>query len=198
MIYTVKKAEFITSAVKEQQYPETDLPEIVFSGRSNVGKSSLINTLLNRKKLVKTSSTPGRTQLLNFFMVNDEFIFVDFPGYGYAKVPKNIQQKWGQMAGIYLENRPQLVLVIVIIDIRRDPGNQDNFFINWLETHDIPFTIVVTKSDKISKNARGKRIDIISRAINVNRSDLVIFSSHTRAGRDALWSRILNASGMGI
>ena len=165
MIYTVKKAEFITSAVKKQQYPETELPEIVFSGRSNVGKSSLINTLLNRKKLVKTSSTPGRTQLLNFFMVNDELIFVDFPGYGYAKVPKNIQQKWGQMAGIYLENRSQLVLVIVIIDIRRDPGEQDNSFINWLATHDIPFVIVVTKSDKVSKNARGKRVDIISRAI---------------------------------
>ena len=117
----VKSAEFVTSAVKPDQYPPAKYPEMAFAGRSNVGKSSLINTLVNRKRLVKTSSTPGRTQLINFFSINEDFTFVDLPGYGYAKVPQHIRKKWGPMVETYLASRPTLLGVVLLVDIRRLP-----------------------------------------------------------------------------
>ena len=135
---TVKSAEFVTSAVKPSQYPLAILPEIAFAGRSNVGKSSLINTLVNRKRLVKTSSTPGRTQLINFFIINGSIGFVDLPGYGYAKVPKSVKKNWGPMIETYLSERKTLKGVVLIIDIRRIPRAEELNLIDWLDYYKIP------------------------------------------------------------
>ncbi len=129
----VKSADFVTSAVKPSQYPEALHPEAAFAGRSNVGKSSLINTLVNRKRLVKTSATPGRTQLINFFTVNDRLSLVDLPGYGYAKVPASVRRKWGPMIETYLKGRETLKAVVLIMDVRRIPGIEEQNFIDWLE-----------------------------------------------------------------
>jgi GTP-binding protein len=146
----VNTAEFITSAVKPSQYPEARYPEVAFAGRSNVGKSSLINTLVNRKRLVKTSSTPGRTQLINFFSVNGALSLVDLPGYGYAKVPESVRSKWGPMIETYLKGRETLNAVVLILDVRRTPGIEEKNFIDWLALYHRPAILVVTKADKLS------------------------------------------------
>ena len=153
----VKSSEFVTSAVKPSQYPEALHPEAAFAGRSNVGKSSLINTLVNRKRLVKTSSTPGRTQLINFFLVNDGLSLVDLPGYGYAKVPASVKRKWGPMIETYLKGRESLKAVILILDIRRTPGIEEQNFIDWLELYHRMPILVLTKADKLSKSAQKKQ-----------------------------------------
>jgi len=141
----IKSAEFVTSAVKPSQYPPAVLPEIAFAGRSNVGKSSLINTLVNRKRLVKTSSTPGRTQLINFFNINEKFSFVDIPGYGYAKVPASVKKKWGPMIETYITTRKTLKGVVLIMDLRRTPGPEEMNMLDWLNHYDIPSVPVLTK-----------------------------------------------------
>ena len=186
----VKSAEFITSAVKPDQYPEALLPEIAFAGRSNVGKSSLINTLVNRKRLVKTSATPGRTQLINFFAVNGAFYLVDLPGYGYARVPAAIKKKWGPMIEEYLKNRASLQAVTLIMDIRRTPGVEERNFIDWLHLYHIPVIPVLTKADKLSKNKRNKQVQLITAALEIDREALTLFSARTRLGKDQLWNRI--------
>jgi len=186
----VKSAEFITSAVKPDQYPEALLPEIAFAGRSNVGKSSLINTLVNRKRLVKTSATPGRTQLINFFAVNAAFYLVDLPGYGYARVPAAIKKKWGPMIEEYLKNRASLQAVTLIMDIRRTPGVEERNFIDWLHLYHIPVIPVLTKADKLSKNKRNKQVQLITAALEIDREALTLFSARTRLGKDQLWNRI--------
>jgi GTP-binding protein len=187
----IRSAEFITSATKPAQYPPWDLPEIAFSGRSNVGKSSLINTLVNRKHLVKTSSTPGRTQLINFFNINDTVGFVDLPGYGYAKVPESIRKKWGPMIEAYLSKRDNLIAVVVIIDIRRTPGTEEHDLIHWLDYYNISRILVITKADKLSKNKQIKQVNTIIRALGVQKKDVILFSAKTRLGKDAVWEAIL-------
>jgi len=186
----VKSAEFVTSAVKPDQYPEARLPEIAFAGRSNVGKSSLINTLVNRRHLVKTSSTPGRTQLINFFIINQAFYLVDLPGYGYAKVPAAVKKKWGPMIEGYLKKRSSLQAVTLIMDIRRVPQVEERNFIDWLNLYHIPVIPVLTKADKLSKNKQNKQVGLITAALEIDREQLTLFSAKSRLGKERLWDII--------
>ena len=188
----IKSAEFVTSAVKISQYPPEGLPEVAFAGRSNVGKSSLINTLVNRKHLVKTSSTPGRTQLINFFDINNNLTFVDLPGYGYAKVPVSVRKKWGPMIETYLSTRKTLKGVVIIMDIRRLPREEEQNLINWLAHFSITGILVLTKTDKLSKTKVTKQQNAIIRALAVEKEDAILFSAKTRRGRDAAWDAILS------
>ena len=188
----ITSAEFITSATKPSQYPPTAMPEIAFAGRSNVGKSSLINTLVNRKHLVKTSSTPGRTQLINFFDINQRMGFVDLPGYGYAKVPVAVRKKWGPMIETYLSGRETLRGVVVIMDIRRIPGQEELNLLGWLNHYAIAGILVLTKTDKLSKNKQAKQHHLIARALERPKNDFILFSAKTRRGRDTIWNAILS------
>jgi len=166
----IKSATFIKSAVKPSHYPPEGLPEIAFAGRSNVGKSTLINTLVNRKHLVKTSSTPGRTQLLNFFDINERLVFVDLPGYGYAKVPGRVKKEWGRMIETYLSTRSTLKGVVLILDIRRKPREEENNFIAWFHQQGIPAVLILTKADKLSKTKQKKQITAIQNELSVTES----------------------------
>jgi len=186
----IKSAEFVTSAARPQQYPPGTLPEFAFAGRSNVGKSSLINTLVSRKKLVLTSSTPGKTRLINFFRVNDAFMFVDLPGYGYARGPETERRQWKPMIEQYLSNRENLTAVVILLDIRRTPGTEDLQLLGWLDRHEIASVLVVTKSDKLSKSSQARQLGLIAGTLRADPDDWVLFSSKSRQGRDALWKRI--------
>jgi GTP-binding protein len=186
----IKTAEFVKSAVKPSHYPPAELPEVAFGGRSNVGKSSLINTLLNRKRLVKTGSTPGRTQLINFFLINTQFYFVDLPGYGYAKVPRHIRKQWGPMVENYLSQRSTLKGVVFLLDIRRKPNEGDVQFHQWLKFYQTPIIFVMTKSDKLSKTKQMKQTQLIAEKLQLERSDLIRFSAKTRQGWERSWNAI--------
>ena len=188
----IKSAEFVTSAVKPDQYPPAKYPEMAFAGRSNVGKSSLINTLVNRKRLVKTSSTPGRTQLINFFDINNLITFVDLPGYGYAKVPTAVRKNWGPMIETYLSGRDTLKGVVVILDIRRTPREEEHHLIAWLEHYSIARIMVLTKADKLSKTKQDKQRAAVASSLDVDSSDLILFSAKSRKGRDAVWDAIIS------
>lgn len=184
----ITSAEFLKSALKEVDWPRDNIPEIAFLGRSNVGKSSLINSLLGVRGLARTSSTPGRTQLLNFFLINSKFRVVDLPGYGYAKAPKEIRAEWSSAAEEYLAKREQLVLSIHIVDSRHEPSKQDLQLHEWLVHHHKPHLIVATKSDKLSKNELSRNV---RRAAQAFKSDnLIIYSATKREGRDRLWNAI--------
>jgi GTP-binding protein len=187
----IKSAEFVTSAVKPGQYPAADLPEIAFAGRSNVGKSSLINTLVNRKNLVKTSATPGKTRLINFFSINEQFVFVDLPGYGYAKVSKQERALWGPMVEAYLAGRRTLKGVILLQDIRRDPGKEEHDLAQFLSHIGLPFLLAFTKVDKLSKNQQTTRLKQIRETFSLQNEDFVLFSSKTGQGKDLTWQRIV-------
>jgi len=184
-------AEFVKSAFKEEDWPLDAKPEIAFLGRSNVGKSSLINSLLAVHGLARTSSTPGRTQSLNFFLIDDHFRFVDLPGFGYAKVPKNIRSTWGEMVTSYLANRRQLVLSIHIVDSRHEPTKQDLQLHEWLEHSNKSRLIVATKSDKLSNNELRKNLEHISGVLKVD--SVLAYSAKTGKGREQLWRAIKSA-----
>jgi len=186
----ITSAEFVKSAVKPSHYPSTDLPEIAFTGRSNVGKSSLINSLVNRKHLVKTSSTPGRTQLINFFIINKTISLVDLPGFGYAKVPDSVRKSWGPMIETYLSTRDTLKGVVLIMDIRRIPGIQELNFIEWLHYYHIPIILILTKSDKLSKIKQKNQHLSIAKALSVNQEELILFSAKSRMGKNEVWDAI--------
>ena len=188
----ITSAEFVTSATKPSQYPHDRLPEIAFAGRSNVGKSSLINTLVNRKHLVKTSSTPGRTRLINFFEINQRIGFVDLPGYGYAKVPESVKKTWGPMIETYLSTRKALKGMVVILDIRRTPRQEELDLLSWLQHYSIAGILVLTKTDKLSKNKQTKQHQLIAQALNRDKGEFILFSAKSRRGKDALWSTILS------
>lgn len=194
----ITAAEFVTSAVKPEQYPPADLPEIAFAGRSNVGKSSLINTLVNRKRLVKTSSTPGRTQLINFFKVNQALYFTDLPGFGFAKAPIAVRKKWGPMVERYIAARTNLTGVVVLMDIRREPGEKEKDLLDWLEHYRIAYIPVVTKCDKVTKNKQFGRLATIAKELNLATDDLILFSAKTRQGLPDLWNSISNLIGNAI
>lgn len=188
----IKSVQFVKSAVKPQHYPEYDFPEVAFAGRSNVGKSSLINTLIQRKDMVKTSSKPGCTQLINFFLINDDLSFVDLPGYGYAKVSKKIRAQWQPMVEQYLAQRENLLGLILLIDIRRDPRKEEFDLINWLESHSLPHLVILTKSDKLSKTNQSKRLTAICTQLNRDRNGVILFSSKSRQGRETVLQEIEN------
>ena len=184
-------AEFLTGAVSCKQYPNSACPELAFVGRSNVGKSSLIKSLLNRKKLVKTSQTPGKTQEINFFKVNNDFIFADLPGYGFAKVPQLVQKRWKRMIEDYLLKRETLLAVIFIIDLRRSPSPLDLDLQRWLEVRGIEYLLVGTKVDKLSQLEIKKQVDKLKEAyFDGGKSELLIYSSKSSRGRKELWNRI--------
>jgi GTP-binding protein len=192
----IKSAEFVTSAAKPAQHPPAFLPEIAFAGRSNVGKSSLINTLVNRRHLVKTSSTPGRTQLINFFEINQQIVFVDLPGYGYAKVPASVRKTWGPMIETYLRKRQTLKVVVIIMDIRRIPGQEELNLLGWLNHYSIAGILVLTKTDKLSKSKQVQQHHLIARTLERDRDDFILFSAKSRRGKDALWNAILSLAGI--
>ena len=186
----VKSAEFIKSGTAPAHYPDADWPEIAFAGRSNVGKSSLINILLNRRGLVRTSSTPGRTQLLNFFLVNEGFGLVDLPGYGFAKVPLAVRRAWGPMVRTYLERRANLRGVVLLFDVRRVPGEEDLRLLDWLEEFAVPTIPVITKIDKIPRGQRSRQLTPILEATGLPLDAFTLFSARTREGREDVWQRI--------
>jgi GTP-binding protein len=186
----VQSASFITSAPALASCPESEWPEIAFAGRSNVGKSSLINCLLNRKGLVRTSSTPGRTQLLNYFAINDALHFVDLPGYGFARAPRSVREKWQPMVHGYLQGRESLRAVVWLLDVRRDPSPEDLEFLDWLEESEIPTIPVVTKVDKVSKNELVRSLTKISNATGLSKELLTPFSVQTRQGHKEVWELI--------
>ncbi|OLD27760.1 MAG: hypothetical protein AUJ04_03270 [Acidobacteria bacterium 13_1_40CM_3_55_6] len=181
-------AEFIKSAFHESDWPREAKSEIAFLGRSNVGKSSLINSLLGVRGLARTSSTPGRTQAVNFFLINNSFRFVDLPGYGYARAPKAVKAQWSAAAETYLAKRDQLVLSIQIVDSRHEPSKQDLQLHEWLVHHHKPHLIVATKSDKLSNNELRKNIDRATRVFES--AQLLIYSAITKRGREELWRAI--------
>ena len=186
-------AEFLTGAVSCRQYPDSGCPELAFVGRSNVGKSSLINSLLNRKKLVKTSQIPGKTQEINFFKVNNDFIFADLPGYGFAKVPQSVQKRWKKMIEDYLLKRKTLLAVVFIIDLRRNPSPLDINLQLWLENCEVEYILVGTKADKLSQSEFKKQVRKLNEAYFDNGKDeLLIYSSKSSRGRKELWNKITN------
>ena len=187
----IVSAEFLTGAVSCKQYPDSACPELAFVGRSNVGKSSLINSLLNRKKLVKTSQTPGKTQEINFFKINNDFIFADLPGYGFAKVPQLVQKRWRKMIEDYLLKREPLLAVIFIVDLRRSPSPLDLDLQRWLETHGVEYLLVGTKVDKLSQSEIKKQVNKLNIAyFDGGKGELLIYSSKSSRGRKELWSEI--------
>jgi len=187
----VTEAEIVISAVKREQYPINALPEFALAGRSNVGKSSLINKLIQRKALARTSSKPGKTQTLNFYLINQSFYFVDFPGYGYAKVSKKQREQFGSIIEEYLINRKNLKTVLLVVDLRHPPSKDDQMMYDWLKYYQIPVIIVGTKADKIPKGKWDKQRKIIKETLAVDPTDKIIpFSSETGLGKDQLWNEL--------
>lgn len=187
----IKKAELTAVAVAPSGYPVLGYPEVALAGRSNVGKSSLINKMLNRKALARTSSTPGKTRTINFYNVNDAIHIVDLPGYGYAKVSKGEKEKWGGIIETYLNKRDELKLLIQLVDIRHEPTADDKLMYQYIKATNLPAVVVATKADKISRNAMFKNMSVIKRTLEINDDDtFMIFSSETGQGWDELWEII--------
>jgi len=187
----IHSAEIVISAVKPEQYPDGTLPEFALAGRSNVGKSSFINKMIQRRSLARISSKPGKTQTLNFYLLNEEFYFVDVPGYGYAKVSKKEREAWGKMIETYLLNRKQLRAVILIVDLRHPPTNDDVMMYDFLKHYELPCIIIATKADKIPKGKWQKHLKIVRETLQVDKNDhLIVFSSETGQGRDEAWNTI--------
>jgi GTP-binding protein len=192
----IKSAEFITSAVKPDQYPKDDLPEIAFAGRSNVGKSSLINCLVQRKKLVRTSRTPGRTQLINFFEINGLLRLVDLPGYGYSKVSESIRATWGPMIETYLETRKNLKGVVQILDLRHPPTPDDLSLWSWFKSKNIPALAVLTKADKLPRGKWNPLLKTAVQVLGISPREAILFSAETHQGRTDLLERITELMGI--
>ncbi len=185
-----RQVEFVLSAHAKRQFPETNLPEIAFAGRSNVGKSSLINRLLGRKHLVKTSSKPGKTQGLNYYLVGDCVYFVDLPGYGFAQVSKQMRSSWGKLIAAYLEERKNLVCVIIIIDLRHELKALDRELITWLRYNQRAFIPVYTKADKLTRNKQFKHAAALDAGLTISADERIIFSAKTGQGCEELQQRL--------
>lgn len=189
----IKQSEFITSAVTKVQYPMDDKAEIAFVGRSNVGKSSIINSITNRKSLAKVSGTPGKTRLINFFLINNSFYLVDLPGYGYAKVSKSEKENWGKIIETYLLNRPQLKKVVLLVDSRHKPTNDDILMYKWIRHYGHETVIVATKKDKLTKNEVIKSEKLIKETFELNNNEsIMFFSSLNKEGREELIDTIFS------
>ncbi|CDQ39414.1 MULTISPECIES: ribosome biogenesis GTP-binding protein YihA/YsxC [Virgibacillus] len=193
----VTNAEIVISAVSEKQYPTDQLPEVALAGRSNVGKSSFINKLINRKNLARTSSKPGKTQTLNFYKINEAFYFVDVPGYGYAKVSKKERQKWGKMMETYFEKRSSLKAVLLITDVRHEPTNDDIQMYDYLKYYDLPVVVIATKLDKVPKSKRAKHLKRTKNLFDLEPEDILLpFSAETGEGKDEAWSILREYMGL--
>jgi GTP-binding protein len=185
----VVSSDIVISAVRPAQYPETDLPEFALAGRSNVGKSSFINKMLNRKGLARISSKPGKTQTLNFYLINEILHFVDVPGYGYAKVSKSERAAWGKMIETYITSREQLRAVVMIVDLRHPPTQDDIMMYDFLKHYDIPCIVIATKADKIPRGKWQKYLKVTKETLDLDENDqIVLFSSETGEGKDKAWS----------
>ena len=185
-------AEILLSAANKSHYPQDEIPEIALAGRSNVGKSSFINTLLNRKNLARTSGKPGKTQLLNFFNIDDKLRFVDVPGYGYAKVSKTERVKWGKMIEEYLTIRENLRAVVSLVDFRHEPSTDDVQMYEFLKYYEIPVIVVATKADKIPRGKWNKNESVIKKKLDFDKNDdFIVFSSVNKDGLEAAWDAIL-------
>ncbi|WP_096435973.1 ribosome biogenesis GTP-binding protein YihA/YsxC [Alteribacter populi] len=187
----VTTADLVISAGRADQFPPGPFPEVALSGRSNVGKSSFINKVLARKALARTSQRPGKTQTLNFYKINDRFHFVDVPGYGYAKVSKKERDAWGRLMERYFEEREQLKGVVLLVDVRHKPTEDDIMMYEWLKHHELKVIVVGTKADKISKGKQQKQLAVIKRELDMESEDpVVLFSSETGLGKEKAWREI--------
>lgn len=192
----ITSVDFTTSAVRRSQYPTDKKPEFLLVGRSNVGKSSFINTLVNRKSLARISSIPGKTQTLNFYLINEEFYLVDVPGYGFAKVSKQLKNKFGLIIEDYLKERDNLKMVFMLIDFRHKPTNDDVLMYEYLKYYNIPVTVVATKSDKVSRSIYDKNKKIIKETLNlIDGDELVLFSSVDKEGKKEVHDKITSIIG---
>jgi len=181
-------------AVRKNQYPTGGLPEFAFIGKSNVGKSSLINCLINRRSLARTSQTPGKTRTINFYNIEDRLRFVDLPGYGYAKISKSESEKWGKMIESYLLGRSELRGVVFLIDIRHEPSENDRMMLEWLRHYGFAMVVAATKCDKLSANQAARSLSLLKKTLLTDKNDrLIPFSAKTKTGRDELWEIILSA-----
>jgi GTP-binding protein len=196
MEININNANFVISAVSPRQYPDNELYDVAMVGRSNVGKSSLINSMLNRKNLARISSTPGRTREINFFNIDNKLNFVDLPGYGFAKVAKTKKDEWGKVVDAYLNSRKQLKLLISLVDIRHEPSKDDKAMQEWIIEAGISRIIVATKSDKISRSQVNIRVAAIKKDLNLEKEEIVLpYSSESKSGREELWNIIKNSIG---
>ena len=195
--YIINHTDFYTTAVLPHQYPTTGWPEVAFVGKSNVGKSSLINAMLGRKRLARTSGTPGKTRTINFFHVEEKLLFADLPGYGYARISKSESEKWGQMIESYLSNRPTLRHIFILVDIRHEPGENDRMIFDWCRHYGLAFTVIATKADKLKRSQVDRHLAIIRKNFGLANPPLA-FSSDTNQGRDQLWAFILDNTGIDV
>jgi len=187
----IRKAEHEITAVKKEQYPQTNRPEVAFVGRSNVGKSSMINALCNRKGIARVGQTPGKTRVINFYTVNDEIYLVDLPGYGYAKASKSLKRSWNNFTDYYLNNREQIVLIVSLIDIRHKPTKDDINMVNWLKENDLPFVVCGVKTDKLSKQKVNDSAFVIVKTLQLEpETPFVLFSATKKKGISELWEVI--------
>ncbi|CAM4260904.1 GTP-binding protein [Streptococcus penaeicida] len=192
-VLNTHNAALLLSAANKSHYPQDDIPEIALAGRSNVGKSSFINTILGRKNLARTSAKPGKTQLLNFFNIDDKLRFVDVPGYGYAKVSKTERARWGKMIEEYLTSRENLRAVVSLVDLRHEPSAEDVQMYDFLKYYEIPVIVVATKADKIPRGKWNKHESMVKKKLNFDANDqFIIFSSVDRQGIDQAWDSILS------
>jgi len=189
----VNNVRFVITAVKQEQYPKSDLMEVAFVGRSNLGKSTLLNYMANRKSIARISSTPGKTREINFYNIEEKLHFVDLPGYGYAKVSKEKKSTWSEVIETYLTTREQLKLLVMIIDIRHDPTNDDMLMFDWILAKGFNYVIVATKADKIKRSQINIRLNELKKDFNIEKENVLIpFSSVLKLGRDELWEIIMN------
>lgn len=188
----IRSSEITMSAVHRHQYPTDGIPEIALAGRSNVGKSSLTNALLNRRNFARTSSTPGKTRTINFYLINKEFFFVDLPGYGYAKVAKSEKDKWGQVMERYLQEREELCAIFLLVDIRHEPTADDKMMYDWIKYYGYDCVVVATKADKISRGQYLKHLSVIRKKLQLEKDEKIIpVSSSKKTGIEELWSEIV-------
>lgn len=189
----IRNAEITMSAVNRSQYPDEGIPEIALVGRSNVGKSSTVNTLLNRRNFARTSQTPGKTRTINFYLINNEFFFVDLPGYGYAKIAKSEKEKWGAIMEKYLQERDELCAIFLLVDIRHEPTNDDVMMYEWIKHFGYNCVVIATKADKISRGQYQKHISIIRKKLQMDPNEKVLpISSLKKTGVEEIWNEIIN------
>jgi GTP-binding protein len=189
----IRSSEITMSAVNKSQYPDEGIPEIALVGRSNVGKSSTVNTLLNRRNFARTSQTPGKTRTINFYLINNEFFFTDLPGYGYAKIAKSEKDKWGTIMERYLEDRDELCAIFLLVDIRHEPTNDDVMMYEWIKHFGYNCVVIATKADKISRGQYQKHISIIRKKLQLEKDEKVIpISSLKKTGVEEVWAEVIN------